>query len=356
MKATTNTFPNNSRNSSLDALRTIAIFAVILIHLKPYTNLNTSWHWELIAITINQSARFAVPFFFLASGYLLSTKSTQSAQEINRSPIIKQMLRLFIIIISWSLIYLLFIPDYVLAFTKNGVARSIYWNLIDVFNDPWHLLASGTRIHLWFINALFWSLALILVWVTYFRARAGLFLAIGIYILGLSQGAYSWYWYAIFPQDLSPPPNQLFGVSLVLLGWWLAQSDWRPRLIHSIFLAALGMLLHFSEVILLMKYQDQSPWQQDILIGTGIWSLGLLLLALAKPNLARGWAITTWGRWTLGIYAVHLVIQDALTPLTYQLEISTICSQTLLPVMVYMVSLLIAIVLSKLKYLQQIAQ
>lgn len=56
--------------ASLDLLRTFAIFAVILIHVKPFWQRNDASIASL-SILINQGMRFAVPCFFLMMGYLL---------------------------------------------------------------------------------------------------------------------------------------------------------------------------------------------------------------------------------------------------------------------------------------------
>ena len=152
------------RIASLDVFRTFAVFAVILIHVKPFQRMGQSSEWDILALAINQGARFAVPFFFLVSGYLLSRKILVGAAAVNLSPVYRQIYRLLSILIFWSVIYLVFIPDFMHTFAQNGVPKAVYWNFMHVIGDPWHLLVGGTRIHLWFIAALLWSLVFIVLW------------------------------------------------------------------------------------------------------------------------------------------------------------------------------------------------
>ena len=60
----------HERLVSLDACRVVAIFAVIVLHTMPFYGTRLLGGFDgYIAAALNQGARFAVPFFFLASGF-----------------------------------------------------------------------------------------------------------------------------------------------------------------------------------------------------------------------------------------------------------------------------------------------
>jgi probable poly-beta-1,6-N-acetyl-D-glucosamine export protein len=94
---------------AVDALRVIAILAVILIHTTTRT-LEVSvfdlqrMSWTLI---LNQISRFAVPLFFIISGFVLELNYTFHAGYF--SYLKKRVKRLFIPYIVWSAIYYYFL-------------------------------------------------------------------------------------------------------------------------------------------------------------------------------------------------------------------------------------------------------
>lgn len=335
------------RIASLDVFRVFAIFAVILIHSKPFQGVGLSMGWNILALGINQGARFAVPFFFVTSGYLLARKIMVGSVPLDLSPAYRQIYRLLSILIFWSVVYLVFVPEFIDTFSKNGVPRAIYWNLLHVTSEPWHIFASGTRIHLWFIAALIWALVFVALWAKLFRARGTLSIAISLYFFGLTQGSYAWLKPGFIP-TLDVPVNFWFAISLFMIGWWLAASGRIASYRWACFIACSGMLIHFGEVGLLQSYRGQSAWQQDILLGTVVWAVGLFLIVLSKPNMGRDLPIGSWGRWTLGVYAVHLLVQDALVPIAGLVDSKfTWVASILMPVGVYAISLFVTVVMGR---------
>lgn len=94
---------------AIDALRTISILAVLLIHTTTRTIETThndlnNFPWTLF---LNQIARFAVPLFILISGFVLELNYDYHANY--RSYIKKRVSRIFIPYLFWSLIYYYFV-------------------------------------------------------------------------------------------------------------------------------------------------------------------------------------------------------------------------------------------------------
>jgi surface polysaccharide O-acyltransferase-like enzyme len=73
----------HARIESIDAMRVLAMLAVIQIHSTWYSKVNvTSLDLATIA---DQLARFAVPFFFVISGYLWASRASVTGDYWPRS-------------------------------------------------------------------------------------------------------------------------------------------------------------------------------------------------------------------------------------------------------------------------------
>ena len=94
---------------SIDSLRTFAILAVVLIHTTTRTLEAAKFNLTgfPVAIFLNQIARFAVPLFFLISGFVLETNFDEKSGYLNF--IKKRFSRIFIPFVFWSAVYYLFI-------------------------------------------------------------------------------------------------------------------------------------------------------------------------------------------------------------------------------------------------------
>lgn len=96
-------------NFAIDLLRTFAILAVILIHTT--TRSLEASHYDIISIPftlfLNQAARFAVPLFFLISGFVLEL----NYKEINYVLYFKKRtVRILVPFLAWSTFYYLAYP------------------------------------------------------------------------------------------------------------------------------------------------------------------------------------------------------------------------------------------------------
>ena len=95
------------RISSIECGRVLAILAVMLIHISPFANPFDPTLWSdpkyvYLAGFINQITRFAVPFFFLCSGYFLQPKLS------SRAPLgmaLRYCRPLLILWLAWSALY-----------------------------------------------------------------------------------------------------------------------------------------------------------------------------------------------------------------------------------------------------------
>ena len=97
---------------SIDALRVIAILAVIAIHIttKTLATLNFNLSAVPFSFFINQTARFAVPLFILISGFVLELNNKSSLSYVDFFK--KRASRIVIPFIFWSAVYFIIAPEY----------------------------------------------------------------------------------------------------------------------------------------------------------------------------------------------------------------------------------------------------
>lgn len=126
---------------SLDALRVIAILAVILIHVTTKNIALLSQNVELapLALFLNQTARFAVPLFFLISGFVLELNNKKGLSFISFFK--KRASRIIAPFLFWSFAY------YLLSNGLN-VQKIISFDFLS------NLIQGTTSYHLYFIPTL----------------------------------------------------------------------------------------------------------------------------------------------------------------------------------------------------------
>jgi len=125
---------------SIDLLKFIMSFIVIAIHTEPLHNINN----ENISKIYNILVEYAVPFFFLASGFLIGIKlETPLKSQKNIEIIKKQLNKIIKMYLIWTLIYSpLAIYKYNLDGTPFIQAFSLYvkgFVFIGEQYNSWHL-------------------------------------------------------------------------------------------------------------------------------------------------------------------------------------------------------------------------
>src|SRR5437773_2583063 len=117
------------RISSIDTIKSIAVLAVIFLHTGPFGDPQYAHSpYRLLALIINQSARFAVPFFFIASGYFFA-KSLQKGIPPSEL-LLKYCRRLFAVFLLWSIIYAVVPRHWVLEVYLQGPISPISQHIL----------------------------------------------------------------------------------------------------------------------------------------------------------------------------------------------------------------------------------
>ena len=208
---------HSARISSLDFIRTPAIIAVILIHTHPLRNATTILS-QLGEVAINQGARFAVPLFFILSGYFFSRKCESVT---NPWPSLwTYVRRLGGLFIFWSVVYL-FVHADISLYEKYSYTDILWlkWEVIQ--SHPGTIAFQGTKVHLWYLMSLLLALLLLTIFITLNAQNYIIASAAVLYVIGLLGGAYMPLPFG-FDIGVNTRNGPFLSYICVALGWYLA--------------------------------------------------------------------------------------------------------------------------------------
>ena len=279
-------------------------------------------HPGQFGIFLDVIARWAVPFFFVVSGYLAAGTTRSPIAETKR------------VISRIGKPYLFWVCFYFIVLPKSPDPLSVK-DILRVF------LLGGPAIHLWFLPALGISLILFRC-IQQYSAKNIIVIAILLYIFGLFVGAYA-------PSDLKLPFNPRNGpflsVPMVLAGalYRRVQSMTLSRACASLFVC---FILYFMEVYFFR------PRQLDQVIMTS--AIGFLPLPIALAlNGPFSKAFSFLGQYAFGFYLVHLLIVFEIERFFYPTDSMTLMAFILL---VSMLALLITFMLWQFKLTRQLVE
>lgn len=306
-----------SRIRSIDTMRVIAIVAVIAIHTNAFTAPPAQMGVALdVATVINQLARFAVPFFFIMSGYFWAQKVTQPHAVVK--PTRDMVKRALLIFIVWSLVYLVetrLVESF--ANGPSGALDQILLNVKKALSNPINTGLQGTKAHLWFLPSLIMSVIISALLIRLHCERLLMVLAVVFYLVALAGTPYSdtpLGFRIHFNFRNGPFISLLFFVTGYFMRRYTPGAHW---LRSGILLACAGIALHFTELSLLHARWG-TPMAQDFVLGTYPFGVGMAMIALSNPRYLNFTPAAAVGPLVLGIYASHYIFVDLLRPIDQQ--------------------------------------
>ncbi len=297
------------RLDSVDLFRLLAIIAVIALHTEPFASQSAPMGDTFnLPTLIAQISRFAVPFFFIISGYFWGRKISETNSALYPSAKLAQ--RISIIFFIWTLIYA--IPFSLAVFSQNSIVhliKIIYCELVSAATNPTTLFFQGTKPHLWFLPALICCIAISAIFVANNRKNELLTIAIVLYAFGLLAKSY-----AATPIGVHIPFNTRNGPFFALLpfvsGYMLSQARQMPHWPALGFISIIfGYTLQCIELATLHN-NYHTNLNQDFVIGTYFIGLGFSLCALSNHKYFQVPSLALLGRNTLGIYVAHFIFID----------------------------------------------
>ncbi|WP_188312099.1 acyltransferase [Salinarimonas soli] len=319
----------------IDAFRVPAVLAVILIHSTP------TGQTEIGAPQImNQISRFAVPFFFVLSGYFIGLRGIDSAS----STFYRVARRTLPVFIVWTSLYAIVAP--------GGIERTL-----KVGTLIYTIITGGPfGYHLWFLPSLIVCTAMATWLVTNFRWFYAIIFALMLYVVGLCLSSYSGLFtgYGIWSKGIwvaraTPLIGTIYVISGIYLGVHGARSDIR---LWAALLAS-GISIHLCESWALSRVGLSQFTASEFLIGTlgsGIGAFGFAANLQKTRTLEVAAKI---GRYGLGMYCVHLFFVNFL----YEEQLQqNFCLYAWKSILAFVGSALVAILISRVRMLRRFVE
>jgi surface polysaccharide O-acyltransferase-like enzyme len=318
------------RLKRIDLFRLIAIYIVIWAHSQFFDGITpTTPLTKGIELATSIVLRFAMPFFFLASGYFTGGRIAREPENALRLAW-KATKRLLLIFVVWSLVYAIEAPE-----TALQLARE----------HPLTLLFEGTRIHLWFLVSITLTIWLFALWPLDKKGHSFLVFGGLVFILGLLGGSY---FYTPIGLNLHFDTRDGIFFSTLFFAVGVLTSLKPPKvsagMAWGIFLV--GLALFCLEAYVLWANWKILPIRHDYLLSSIPYGIGAFLIALTpKKETQLDARLAPYAQYVLGIYVSHLLVLDLLKPLGALMN--PILWAFLLPALIFAIALTGVYLLSK---------
>ncbi|WP_460559938.1 acyltransferase [Halorubrum pallidum] len=304
----------SNRIHSVDAMRIVAVVFVVMIHTDPFQGLGTVGN--AVNFGIKSISRFAVPFFFLTSGYFFAK---QTAERDVRECVLRRagtLGSLYVFGLALAAPTFLVGRSAVAAAGGESVGPTV-GSALREFGDPVELLYYGTSVSevLWFIPALFVSLFLVAAFASAGLKRYAPPVALAFHVVGILGTSYGAYVHVPFEVR----DALFFGFFYASLGYAVAERGLEPSRERSrplLVLTCVFAALHLLEFALLGYPLRGEPFGSYVFppsygFATVPWTLALFLFLLSRPSLGANTPLPSWGTYAVGVYVVHPAVLAA---------------------------------------------
>jgi surface polysaccharide O-acyltransferase-like enzyme len=272
------------KNYSIDSLRLLGAFCVVILH-SPLAALPNA-----IALSLRLGSRWAVPFFFLVSGYFVA-KNLKPSQEVNIGRSIGKLTAVFLVA---NVVYALF---YVVDLDASTSFDLTFVKLI-----------VGQAGHLWYIGSAIVGLILLQHFANRYSDGVLLVIALGVFGLILTGEGYSRLSGFRLQYEVA---RYVTSIPFLFGGFLLARHETFLRFFPvwlCLVIAVLGLGLEAGEAVLLYKKTGTGPHNQEMLVGTALCALGVFCGSLVLQQ-SRSNRLARWGsQYSLLIYLYHILV------------------------------------------------
>ncbi|ELZ09420.1 acyltransferase 3 [Halovivax asiaticus JCM 14624] len=338
----------SERIASIDVGRAVAIGFVVVLHAEVLRGMGAAGN--AVYFATDAVGRFAVPFFFLTSGYLFATKT----ERVSRGEYVRSYVARVTSIYGYAVaIYLpLAVVTAGALASQSGasVGRAVIESLAAGL-DPLGLVYYGDSViyHLWFLPALVFSIGFLYAFVATGLTRYALPIAACLHVIGLLAESYT-----MGPTlSIQARDALFFGAFYTTLGYCMHTWSWHPdpdRRNRYLGLAALGAIGHLAEhyvlgYVLTDETLRTTAYTPEFSLLTVFYSTALFCYVLATPSLGRETPVPTIGRYAVGVYVYHPIALFALDGVAAFLGVANagllavIGWELLVPIVAYAVSL-----------------
>lgn len=320
------------KNISLYTLQGIACMFIVFIH--------CDFPGQLGEI-VNTIARFAVPIFFMVSGYF----NYSASKEKLKSRVLK-LIKIFIISSILYITYNNFENLYINNkhnFIEYNLAKLSLQNIFNlvVFNFTYFIYS-----HLWFILALMYCYIFRILTKDKKVEKTYKYIPIliivgyilNIYLLkkGLNMVYLTRNWI-------------LMGVPFYILGHLIKEKTdkiAKTSKLKIILFAIVGLVLSVVERLIL---KSNNIWRLEIYIGSIIFAVSIFILAVKEPKLIDIKIFRVIGeKYSLNIYIIHYLIADILKKVVIN-KFNININGYILPIVVFIISYIFSLIIYKLQ-------
>ncbi|MFP7254304.1 acyltransferase [Terribacillus goriensis] len=300
-----------TRNYSIDFFKCLAIFGVVCIHTHTFRDTAVPFgNGETWAFIIDTIARFSVPFFFAASGYLFAMKLQRTDDTFAYFK--RYTGKLISLLAAWFAFY--WVYDFIkMLTTSNGTMSEQKAELTAYIQDTfqWRTLLDGisyTQFQLWFMFALIFSI--IIIYAAYRLRLMKMTLLVGLILnlIGLLGQSYG----SLFHVTMEETTRNgiYFGLFYTALGACFGLYE--KQIVHAaqaIRVRTIGIMVAAGFVLQLMErsilYYGLDLPQGEYLISTIPLTISLLLFTLKARNIGKHRYVSIIAKNVVGIYLIH---------------------------------------------------
>lgn len=344
------------RIHSIDTLRAVAIFFVVVGHVQPFRGFGTYGNYVYFALdTIGQ---FDVPFFFVTSGFFLAKTVTADNVASTVGGVARKLGSIYLFGRLVSVTAAIALALFLGASVTNVVTRLSNFSLVELL-----YYGNAMAAPLWFLTALFFAIVFVSCFVKFRKTRYLLPVAALVHLVGLVGTNYQ----MLVDVPFRTRDALFFGFFYVALGYQISSVDWRPDTDRShLYLGAVCFLLGVQLVeqyaigyIVRNNVLAQEIYLTEYTISTVLFVLAVFAYALSNPQWGKDTVLPRVGRHALGIYLIHVPVMRTLRAMNrvwgpaIGVDLtSTLLWQLVVTPLVYVLALAIYLALSKMDVIE----
>lgn len=331
------------RNYSIDFIKFFAIFAVVAIHSGTLSGIQLGTiNGDDVDFVIDAFARFAVPFFFVASGYLFVQKMKNIEEKNNiqgqtKSQATKQQLSYFKrytikltkLYFAWFIFYFLFELGIKFIETEKTTEalKPMFTDFVASFHlwDIFYYGADSPQHHLWFLLALIWSVFILFIFVKIKLLPLLLVLSLGLNIYGLFGQSYS----AFYEVTVNTRDALFFGLFYITLGGMIGAHAQQVKAVARKIpeFAYIGLLIILSlaqvfEGFVTLKIFDGGA--ENYYVATIPLIIVLFMMIMKHSQIGKNTLVSKIGSNSVGIYVAHVFIMKLIPILLQRFDLAYI--------------------------------
>ena len=303
---------NDTYYYGIDLFKFFCAFLVIAIHIHPFSSFSGLLDFGLSYFI----CLLAVPYFFISSGFLLARKI--NFDSFDKEVTLSYAFRIYKLYIIWSIIYFPINLFDVILKNDEGVVDGF----ISYFHD---FVFLGSYSHLWYLNALFFSVLIITAFLSLKRKNTNKILfiiSLFLYILGLLAQSY----YVIikelrtfhvvdrlaevFKLTFTTTRNGLFfGLVFVVIGMIIFKNSELFSLKFGVVGFIISMILYAVEVLIVTKFNWAHFTEMYFFL---LPAVSFLFLISIKIKLKNSKILKNLRYTGVLIYFIHLLVKRIL--------------------------------------------